>query len=215
MNLKALTIITLTATLPLFAHGNEAGSKAGFKRLQSNIENAKGNLDDYKKNLTIVEGNITESSKARSQADRQKSEIASLVKDNKTSLQKIEKQEKDLNDLIKDEQGKITAEDKELKQLEAMVAKIKENRQIRDANIQNYQSQIQQMQAEKQTWVQRDQALGGQQAKANQRAKELASTENEWKNKKKGYEAEISRWSKELDKQQKSLSQYETLAEKK
>ncbi|HRO67251.1 MAG TPA: hypothetical protein PL182_06790 [Pseudobdellovibrionaceae bacterium] len=215
MNFKALTVITLTAALPLFAHGVDADSKAGFKRLQSNVENAKGNLDDYKKNLGIVEGNITEASKARTQADRQKAEVASLVKENKASLQKIEKQEKDLNGLIKDEQSKITAEDKELKQLEAMVAKLKENRAVRETNIQSYQSQIQQMQAEKQTWVQRDQALGGQQAKANQRAKELASTETEWKNKKKGYEAEISRWSKELDKQRKNLNQYETLAEKK
>lgn len=215
MNLKALTLITLTAALPLLAHGADANSKAGFQRLRSNVENAKGNLDDYKKNLGIVEGNITEASKARAQADRQKSEIASLAKENKASLQKLEKQEKDLNVLIKDEQDKIAVEDKELKQLEAMVAKIKENRQIRETNIQSYQSQIQQMQTEKQTWVQRDQALGGQQAKANQRAKELGNTETEWRNKKKGYEAEISRWSKELDKQEKNLSQYETLAEKK
>ena len=41
----------------------------------------------------------------------------------------------------------------------------------------------------------------------------LTTQEKDWRNKKKGYEGEIGRWNKEVDKQQKLVEQYSSLSE--
>lgn len=198
--------------VPLMASGNQGSSKAGFERLQANVENSKANLEDYQKNLGIVDENLNETAKAKSMAEKNRAEVIALVQANKAALTKLTKQEQELVKVTKDEQDKLAAEEKELKNLEAMIAKIKENKAVREGNIVHYQQQMQQLQTEKKAWSQREQELNGQQTRANQKVRDIAKTEAEWKNKKKGYEAEISRWSKEVTKQEQSLSQFETLA---
>lgn len=212
--MKAVLTFIAAIALAQSAFG-KTGSDGGFEKLKTNVDNSKANLDDYKKNLTIVEANLVEIGKARATAEEQKRQVAGAVKENKNALGKMESQEKEINGLIADEKTKITTEEKKLAELEAAIARIKENRTKREANIQSYQTQLTSLQTERKGWQSRADALKEQETQVGMRAKELSAMENEWKGKKKGYEGEIGRWSKEVDKQEKSLSQFQALADTK
>lgn len=209
-----LGALILSALIPVAAQA-KSGSEAGFERLKTNVDNAKANLADYKSNLGIVDKNLGEITKARTAADEQKRQVANAVKENKTALGKMDAQEKELNSLTQDERNKMAAEEKKIQELEALLAKIKENKGKREANIQAYQKQIADIQTERKGWQTRGDALREQETQAAQRVKTLSATESEWKNKKKGYEGEIGRWTKETEKQEKTLQQFQQLADAK
>lgn len=213
MNFKALIVFIGAAALAQAASA-KPGAEAGFERLKNNVENARANLDDYKKNLTIVEGNLSEVGKARAAAEDQRRQVAGAVKENKTVLGRMDAREKELSSLAQEEKSRIAAEEKKLAELEAAIARIKDNRVKREANIAGYQQQIQALQTERQSWQARADALKQQESQTGARASELKAMENDWKNKKKGYEGEIGRWSKEVQKQEKSLKDFQTLADR-
>ena len=75
--------------------------------------------------------------------------------------------------------------------------------------------QLTQAQEEKKVWEQRSQALKEQEKQVLDRSKTVKTQEAEWKNKKRGYEGEVSRWNKEIEKQQKNYSQFKDLSEAK
>ncbi|WP_374079387.1 hypothetical protein [Bdellovibrio bacteriovorus] len=80
-------------------------------------------------------------------------------------------------------------------------------------NISDYQLQLTQLQEEKKIWSSRAGSLKEQNDQVNQKLRSLASEENEWKAKQKGYQGEVKRWSKEVERQQKISDSYNSLAE--
>lgn len=219
INIKDLTmkntiIIICALSLSNLAYAKTT-AKDGIDKIKSNLENSQANLADYKKNMSVVESNIAEVIKAKSQAEGQKKQISTQVGENKASLSKLEKNEKELNQLMLDEKNKSSSEEKKIKEFEEMIAKLKENQQKREKNIQDYTVQLGQIQEEKKLWQTRSESLKELDSQANTRVKTLAQQENEWKNKKRGYEGEVTRWNKETDKQKKLFEQYSSLAETK
>lgn len=213
--LSALAPALLFSPIALAGPAGKTGADAGFERLKTNVGTAKANLDDYKKNLTVVEGNLREVAKARGSAEEQRKQTGAAVKDNGAVLAKFDKQEKEIAALMADEKSKMTAEEKKMAELEGLIARIKENRAKREANVSSYQQQLAGLQGERKAWQVRGEALDQQDNQAKQRVKELTALENEQKGKKKGYEGEIGRWNKEVEKQQKTLNQYQSLADAK
>lgn len=187
----------------------------GIASIKENLENAKTNLEEYKKNLKIVEGNIQEVSKAKAKVEEQKKQVASQVKENQTNQQRLQKGEAEITKLTKDEEAKSAQEDKKILELQAMIAKIQENKAKREQNVQAYKVQQTQLGEEKKVWDQRGLTLKDQEKQVADRLKALGGQEAEWRNKKRGYEGEISRWQKEIDKQQKNYNQFKDLAESK
>ncbi len=192
----------------------QASAKEGLNTISLNLDNTKANLTEYKKNLSIVDENITEVSKAKAKAVEQQRSVASQVETNNKSVSKVDAQEKELNQLMADEKAKSAGEEKKIAELEAAIAKMRDNQKKREANVSDYQLQITQLQEEKKVWTSRAQILKEQQQDVAQIVKAVASDEAQWKNKQKGYQGEVARWNKEVDRQQKIYDSYSALAGK-
>lgn len=196
-----------------FTASAETTAKEGLAKIKTNVDNSKSNLGEYKRNLGTVDKNIGEIQKAKSQVDEQRKAVQASYEENKKSLIKVDSQEKEIQGLIADEKNKKAQEEKKLQELQATLQKLQENIAKRDANITDYETQLGSVQEEKKIWASRGDQIKQQGALVDQRTRSLATSENDWKNKKKGYEAEVNRWTKEVDRQQKLQDNYTSLTE--
>jgi chromosome segregation ATPase len=196
---KLTATLILTASLSVFADPYQ--SNVGFDKIKTNVENAKLNKAEYDKNLATVMANVTEVTKAKSIVSKQKETVSSEIVQNNESLKKTILQERELNKLITSEKEKLAVESKQLEQLEKLSAQIKQNQIQRNNLIADYQGQLNINQDEKKSWKDREAELRSQEAKTIQALRGLASDETNWKNKQKGYEIEVKRWSAESEKQ--------------
>lgn len=213
--MKRTLLIAATLMTATLAHAADKLSKEGFDKLQANVDNAKANLEEYKKNLATVDANLKEIGTARSAVEDQRKKITAALKENKNSMVKMEQDEKTLNMKMTEEKSKMAGEEKKIQELEGLIAKLKENMGKREKNIQQMQQITTEFQAQKKPWTDQLDALKQQDAATAKRAKEISATEGEWKNKKRGYEGEVGRWTKEVDKQEKTLKQFSSLNETK
>lgn len=210
----SIATISLVMGSPLLANA-QSTAQAAMDKLQKNVDNTKANLDDYQKNLKIVESNISEITKAKAAVDSQRKEVTTLIGMQKTSVQTLDKQELEIQKLIASEQKSIQEETARVQELEKMIAQLKDNSQKRQQNITNYQTQQQQVAKEKADWKLRSDELVKMLAEVNKRMTAVSTQETEWKNKKRGYEGEISRWQKELVRHEKLLDDAKALADSK
>jgi chromosome segregation ATPase len=187
----------------------------GFEKIKTNVENSKLNKVEYDKNLNTVNGNISEITKAKTTVVKQKETVSGEIVQNNESLKKVILQEREINQLISTEKEKLAVESKQLEQLEKLTAQIKQNQDQRNALIADYQGQLSTNIEEKKAWKGRESELRAQEGKTIQALRGLASDETNWKNKQKGYEIEVKRWSAESEKQQKIFDTYQGLKEAK
>lgn len=191
----------------------ETTAKEGLEKIKNNVNNSKSNLGEYQKNLKIVEKNIDEIKKARAEVDNQRKTVLSQYEENKKSLVKVSAQEKELQALMTEEKVKKAQEEKKLQELQAAMTKLQDNIAKRDANLSDYELQLSSIQEEKKIWASRGDQIKQQGTLVDQRNRTLVTAENDWKNKKKGYEGEVNRWSKEVDRQEKLQDNYTSLTE--
>jgi chromosome segregation ATPase len=191
----------------------ETTAKAGLEKIKNNVNNSKTNLGEYQRNLKTVDKNIGEIQKAKAQVDDQRKTVVSQYEENKKSLVKVSTQEKELTTLMAEEKNKKALEEKKLQELQAAMNKLQENIAKREANISDYEMQMSSIQEEKKIWASRGDQIKQQGTLVDQRNRSLAASENDWKNKKKGYEGEVGRWTKEVDRQQKLQDNYTSLTE--
>lgn len=191
----------------------ETTAKEGLDKIKTNLNNSKANLGEYQKNLKTVDKNLEEVQKAKIQVAEQRKTVQMQFEENKKSAMKVNTQEKELQTLMADEKNKKAQEEKKLQELQAMVTKIQENIQKRDANLAEYELQMNSIQEEKKIWASRGDQIKQQGQLVDQRTRSLATSENDWKNKKKGYQGEVNRWTKEVDRQQKLNDTYTSLTE--
>lgn len=191
----------------------ETTAKDGLEKIKSNVNNSKANLGEYQRNLKSVDKNIGEIQKAKAQVDDQRKTVVTQYEENKKSLVKVAAQEKELQTLMAEEKNKKALEEKKLHDLQVTMTKLQENIAKRDANLMDYETQMSSIQEEKKIWASRGDQIKQQGALVDQRNRSLTTSENDWKNKKKGYEGEVGRWSKEVDRQQKLQDNYTSLTE--
>ena len=187
----------------------------GFDKIKINVENSKLNKTEYNKSLNTVNGNITEINKAKTIVSKQKDTVSTEIVQNNESLKKVILQEREISQLITSEKEKLAVETKQLEQLERLTAQIKKNQEQRNVLIADYQNQLITNQDEKKAWKGRETELRAQEGKTIQALRGLASDETTRKNKQKGYEIEVKRWSAESEKQQKIFDTYQGLKESK
>jgi chromosome segregation ATPase len=210
--LTKITLLTLSI-LSYTASAEPYKTADGFDKIKTNVENSKLNKVEYDKNLNTVNGNIAEINKVKTTVVKQKESVSSEIVQNNESLKKVILQEREINQLITAEKEKLAIETKQLEQLEKLTAQIKQNQEQRNALIADYQSQLTINQDEKKAWKSRESELRAQESKTIQALRGLASDETNWKNKQKGYEIEVKRWSAESEKQQKIFDTYQGLKE--
>lgn len=207
------TTIFLTALMMASPAWAQMNAQGGLDRLQTNYNNSKSNLEDYQKNLKITEGNLTEVSKAKSQVEAQDKDVAKASEENKKNLEAVGSREAELNTLIQEEQKQIQAEEQKLQELEKLTALLKDNQKKRQANIQNYEEQKRTVAAEKKEWQARQEQIAKTQSQVKSKLTALSTQESDWKNKKRGYEGEVGRWQKEVDREKKLVDTYQSLSE--
>lgn len=212
-NLNLLSQIVIALLISGTARAESMTASQGLDKIKTNLENSKSNQKEYDRNLDVVNHNLTEVTKAKSSTLKQKEAVSSEILKNNDSLKKVLVQERDITALITSEKEKLAAETKQVEQLERMMAQIKQNQLQRETNIADYQNQLKMTTEEKKAWKDRETELRGQEAKTIQSVRALASEENTWSNKKKGYEGESKRWAAEADKQQKIHDTYQGLAD--
>jgi chromosome segregation ATPase len=209
-NLLALQIISLCF---YSVAGAQTSAQDGLSKLKANLENSKTNLTEYQKNLKVVDDNVNEVAKAKANVDKQKMDLNKSLQENQQSLAGVEKQEGEINALIKEEQAQLTSETQKLAEIEKLSLLIRENQKKRQANILAYQEQLKQNAQEKGEWKGRTDKLTKAQADLNTKIQSLSNQENEWRGKKRGYEAEVNRWQKEVERNKKLSENYSALAE--
>lgn len=215
MKTKKILTMTLVLIAAQLATAEPYKAADGLDKIKTNVENSKLNKSEYDKNLNTVNGNIAEINKAKSTVLKQKENVSGEIVQNNESLKKVILQEREINQLIMTEKEKLSVESKQLAQLELFIAQIKKNQEQRNALIADYQSQLNVNQDEKKSWKGRETELRAQEGKTIQALRGLASDETNWKNKQKGYEIEVKRWSAESEKQQKIFDTYQGLKESK
>jgi chromosome segregation ATPase len=213
--MKNLFIATLVTTIATLAVAEPYQVQQGLDKIKTNFENSKANKSEYDKNLNIVNGNITEISKAKAAVIKQKNDVSTEIVKNNESLKKVLVQEKEIQAYIKSEEDKVAAESKQVEQLEGLIAQIKKNQEQRSAIIANYQEQLRTASEEKVAWKSREGELRTQEGETIKVIRGVASEEVSWMNRKKGYEIEVKRWSAEAEKQQKIFDTYQGLKEEK
>ena len=205
-------LVTLAAST---AFSEPYKSSEGLDKIKSNVENSQANKSEYEKNLGTVNQNLIEINKAKTQVSKQKDLVSGEIVKNNDSLKKVILQEREITQLMNEEKEKLAQETKQLEQLEKMTQQIKQNQQKREALIADYQTQLMTNQEEKKSWKARETELRAQEGKTIQSLRGLASEEGNWKNKQKGYEIEVKRWTAESEKQQKIQDTYQGLKEEK
>ena len=70
-----------------------------------------------------------------------------------------------------------------------------------------------QLNEEKKIWANRGKVIGEQNQDLDKQLRTIAAEENEWKVKQQGYQGEVNRWRKEVERQQKINDSYKSLAE--
>ncbi len=189
----------------------QATAKEGLERLQSNLDNAKFNVSEYQKNLEIVIGNLSEVTKAQTQVSAQRSQTQQSAKENLENLQKLQKKVSEVNGYILDEQRLNEADAKKVEELEKIILQLKANQEKRTANINQYQSQLQQVEKERVEWKSRVDQLSQIQKDVDARTAALEKQNKEWSDKKKGYEGEIRRWQREVSRLEKLVKNYNSI----
>ena len=211
--MKTIILTLATTVLASTAVFAETTASQGLDKIKNNLENSKLNQKEYERNLDVVNRNLNEVSKAKNSVFKQKETVSAEILKNNDSLKKVLVQERDIATLMNQEKEKLATETKQLEQLEKMISQIKQNQLQRENIIADYQSQLNMTAEEKKAWKDRESELRSQEAKTIQTVRSLASEENTWSNKKKGYEGESKRWAAEADKQQKIHDTYQGLAE--
>ncbi len=188
-------------------------AQEGLSRIKTNLSNCKANLTEYQNSLKVVEGNLSETAKAKSQIDSQVKQVLQQDEENKKSLSLLSNQEKELSKLISGETVLKDQESKKILEYETLLAKMKENQKKREDNIASYQEQTLQLQEEKKIWQARALDLKAQQDQVRKNLKAITAEEKEWKGKQLGYQSEVKRWSAEVERQQKLNDSYSSLSE--
>lgn len=209
------TILALITLSSIVASAEPYSAQQGLDKIKINVETAKANKVDYEKNLGVINTNMTEIGKAKSQAQKQKDTVNTEILNNNEALKKVVLQEKELQALISAEETKRAEEDKQLKELAALTTKISENQKKREQLIADYKRQMEMVAEEKKSWKGRESELRAQEGKAIESLRGLASQEVAWNTKKKSYEGEVKKWSAEVDKQEKISETYQGLKENK
>lgn len=211
--MKSQIIFTIALALTCsLAQAETYTAQQGLDKIKNNLDNSKANQKEYERNLDIVNKNIGEITKAKGSVLKQKESVSKEIVQNNESLKKVLVQERDINFLINQEKERQLAEGKQIEQLEKILQQLKQNQIQREANLAEYQVQLKANGDEKKSWKDREAELRGQEAKTIQSLRGLASEENSWVNKKKGYEGESKRWSAEAEKQQKIHDTYQGLS---
>ncbi len=213
--LKLMTVGSLVLFAATTLRAETYKTADGLDKIKSNLENSKLNKTEYDKNLSTVNANIGEITKAKNFISQQKDAVSGEILKNNESLKKVITQEKEIQQLIAAEKEKLETENRQLQQLEKLTAQIKQNQEKRNAIIADYQNQLNTNQEEKKAWKGRETELRAQEGKTIQSLRGLASEETNWKNKQKGYEIEVKRWSAESEKQQKIFDTYQGLKDEK
>lgn len=212
---KQITVFAAALLATTVLNAETYKTADGLDKIKSNLENSKLNKGEYDKNLSTVNANLGEINKAKNFVSQQKDAVSGEILKNNDSLKKVITQEKEIQQLIASEKEKLETENRQLQQLEKLTAQIKQNQEKRSAIIADYQNQLNTNQEEKKAWKGRETELRAQEGKTIQSLRGLASEENTWRNKQKGYEIEVKRWSAESEKQQKIYDTYQGLKDEK
>ncbi|MEI7973462.1 MAG: hypothetical protein WCH11_03750 [Bdellovibrio sp.] len=191
----------------------KTSAKEGLDKLRTNVENSKANLQEYQSQLKVVETNIEEVLKARAQVEYQNQQLQVAQKEKLEQLHLLEQQSKSLQTFMAEEQKLIAQEGESIEDLERQIRQLRENQEKRKQLIVQYQEQERLLETQSQKWKLRGEELQKNQGRIHSRLQSVSSQEKEWRNKKRGYEGEITRWQKELIRNQKLFSDAENLAD--
>ena len=117
--------------------------------------------------------------------------------------------------MIGKEQTANQDDQKRIQELEQLLAQIKGNIEKRNQNIAAYQEEQRKSEDIKRPFIERQQAIQSQLNEVQTRDKELTAENQVWTNKRKGYQGEIKKWEKELERQKGLQENYRSLAEAK
>lgn len=197
----------------LQTHAQLLTATKGLEKINTNLQSAKKNKDEYDKNLEQVNNNVAEVKKAKDSTLAQKKMVYSELVKNSDALKKVLLQERTIAGNIAKENDKIILETKQIEQLQSMISQIKKNQVERAQIIADYQSQLATYELHKKSWKEREEQLRLQETSTIQALRGIASEEATWASKKKKYEGELKHWTAEAAKQQKIRDTYRGLAE--
>jgi hypothetical protein len=179
-----------------------------LNKINTNVQNTESNVDQFKVNLQIIDSNIGEIGKAKTSVENQKIEVKKASIENTQSQKSLEQKETELKKIIQEEQASIQFEIQKIEEMEKMIATLKSHLTQREANVADYQLQMQSLKEQKELALTQGNDLKKIATQLQQKSVNLLATEAQWKTKKRTFDTEMGKWQKELDRQKKIQMTY-------
>lgn len=181
----------------------QTSSQDVFERIKKNSENATLNRDDAKKNLGVVDGNLSALAQTRQSVIADQKKLKGEMEINAQSLSQIEKNLGQFDKAVATEQKLMQNEERKIGELQAHIVKLQAQIEKRKAAMQALADSKKDLESQREQWRGREAELKKLQAEVNGKDLKLSAEEKEWKAKRSKYDKDISRWNRALEEQAK------------
>ena len=189
-----LKIAVLLSSSMAFA-GTDIGGTV--EKLKVNEQNAKDNAKQYQANIEIAAKNLKEADAAIAQLRDQKQKLltngGSLEK-NRAGLDSVQKR---LEGFRYSETDQLKREDAQVAKLKDLLQKLESNKQQREKNIADYDLKIADLDKDRKNWQTSQSESAALKREIEDKEARAVAEREKWAAKKKGYQAEATKWEKQ------------------
>lgn len=190
----------------------QSPAQEGLDRIKSNFENSKSNLTQFQSNLEIVGKNIAEVKKAQADFRAQEQENDRIEQKIRTELAKVQAHQLEIARQMNAETALSQQEQKKIIELKKDLEALEKNALVRAENLRLLNSDKSVAKESEASYNLRSDQLKEARAAIAKSQANLSQEEQSWINKQRGYQGEVNRWKKEVDRNQKLLDSYSNLA---
>jgi chromosome segregation ATPase len=191
---NSLMMVLLLASSVAFAGTDVKGS---MEKLKTNEDNAKANLKQYQTNVDIASKNVKEADAAINQLREQKKKLTMSggnLEKNRAALDQVQKR---LEGYKAKEDGEMKKEDAQIVKYEELLKKLQANKDQRMKNIADYDGKIADVDRERKNWATGATEVESLKKDINDKEAKAVAERDKWVEKKKGYQAESTKWEKQ------------------
>jgi chromosome segregation ATPase len=163
-------------------------------KLKTNEDNAKANLKQYQANVDIASKNIKEAEEAIKQLREQKKKLMTSggnLEKNRAALDQVQKR---MEGFKAQEAEQMKREDAQAAKLQEALAKLQANKEQRSKNIAEYDAKINDINNERKNWATGQTEVASLKKDIEDKEAKAVAERDKWVEKKKGYQAEASKW---------------------
>jgi chromosome segregation ATPase len=210
MNLTLVLAVALVVSGQAHARTDVS---AKVQQLKENKEASKQNLVQYEENLKTVNSNIVETEKALRLLKKQRESLVKQQQDTAKGKLTVDASRKQIEGFMRAEQAKLDTELKQIEQLKQVLATLESNVEKRQVNIAQYQEKMSKVEGELGAWSERNQSIVELEQAIKAKEDQARADQKRLAEKKASYEAETSKWKKQVRLSERQYDNFSKLKE--